>query len=134
MNIRLAENSDLNILLMNDAHIAKNDLLDSISAHRVYIAEDRDIFCGWLRYNLFWDNTPFMNMLYLLDHARGKGYGRELLLFWEERMRKLSYKTVMTSTASNEYAQHFYMKMGYKIIGGFLQKDSPYEVILEKSI
>lgn len=134
MNIRLATVNDLDIVLMHDVHITRQNLLHSIYAGRVYIAESDGSFCGWLRYNLFWDNTPFMNMLYLLDNARGNGYGKRLVLFWEEEMRRLSYKTVMTSTASDEYAQHFYIKMGYKIIGGFLQKDSPYEVILEKSI
>ena len=134
MNIRLADESDLYILNKYDRHITEKNLLESIRAERVYIAEDNGIFCGWLRYNLFWDNTPFMNMLYLLDNSRLKGYGRKLVSFWEEEMYKKSYKTVMTSTASDEYAQHFYMKLGYKVIGGFLQMGSPYEVILEKYI
>ena len=134
MDIRLADESDLYILNKYDKHITKQNLLDSIRAERVYIAGENGTFCGWLRYNLFWDNTPFMNMLYLLDNSRMKGYGRKMVLFWEEEMRRQSYKTVMTSTASDEYAQHFYMKLGYKIIGGFLQSGSPYEVILEKSI
>ena len=40
-----------------------------------------DKFVGWLRYNLFWDNTPFMNMLYLLDNERGKRNGSRLVIF-----------------------------------------------------
>ena len=42
-----------------------------------------------------------------------------MVLHWEEEMRQLGYDSVMTSTASDEYAQHFYRKLGYETIGGF---------------
>lgn len=41
------------------------------------IAEDNGDLIGWLRWGLFWDNTPMMNMLYLLKGHRNKGYGKE---------------------------------------------------------
>ena len=104
------------------------------SLNRVYIAEEDTEFAGWLRYNLFWDNTPFMNMIYILEDYRGKGYGRQLVDFWEEQMKLLDYECVMTSTASDEYAQHFYVKLGYRTVGGFTFKDDPYEIILMKEI
>lgn len=40
----------------------------------------------------------------------------------------------MTSTASDKYAQHFYIKLGYKMIEGFLLEDDPYEAILSKNL
>ena len=40
-------------------------------------AEGRNL--GWLRWNLFWDEIPFMNMLYVLEHSRGVGLGRALV-------------------------------------------------------
>ena len=64
-------------------------------------------FVGWLRFNLFWDNTPFMNMLYFIDDERGKGYGTQLVSFWEQEMKKKGYEFVLTSTQSNEQAQFF---------------------------
>ena len=39
---------------------------------------------------------------------------------------------IMTSTQSNEEAQHFFRKMGYKEIGGFKYFDDPYEIIFQK--
>lgn len=132
MNIRTAKNEDLDILLQHDKHISKEELAHSILSDRVYILENDGEFTGWLRWNLFWDNTPFMNMLYILDGQRAKGYGRELVLYWEQKMRSLGYGRVMTSTASDEYAQHFYVKMGYKAIGGFTLSGDVYEMIFEK--
>ena len=75
-----------------------------------------------------------MNMLYLLENSRGNGYGRQLVEYWEKEMMQLGYEVVMTSTASNEYAQHFYNKLGYATIGGFLMGNEPYEVILVKEL
>lgn len=134
MSIRLAITDDTAILCLNDMHIDRTELENLIKSSRVYIAEDNGNFVGWLRYNLFWDNTPFMNMLCVLEEYRGKGIGRQLVEHWEEQMKLLGYDTVMTSTASDEYAQHFYMKLGYKVVGGFLPKDDPYEVILTKGL
>ena len=117
-----------------DCHIAEAELCNLISYERILVAEDKGKICGWLRWNLFWDNTPFMNMLYLLEPYRGKGFGRNLVTHWEEEMHRLGYKTVMTSTASDEYAQHFYQKMGYQAIGGFAPFGEPYELILMKKL
>lgn len=134
MEIRYAVMDDLEILAAHDRHIAKEELRNSIRLNRVYITEEDGKFIGWLRYNLFWDNTPFMNMLYLLEDSRGKGIGRQMVAYWEHRMKALGYALVMTSTVSEEYAQHFYHKLGYRTIGGFLLSGDPYEVILEKAL
>lgn len=134
MEIRAAKLQDLEILANHDKHIAKPELETSIRLGRVYIAEEQNEFIGWLRYNLFWDSVPFLNMLYLLEDYRGKGLGRRLAEYWEARMRESGYDTVLTSTQSNEFAQHFYQKLGYAVIGGFLPENDPYELILSKKL
>lgn len=134
MIIRLATAADIAVLAEHDRHITHANLLDAINQNRIYIAESDGEFVGWLRYGLFWDSIPFMNMLYLLDDYRCKGYGRMLVEYWENEMRELGYDTVMTSTQSDEYAQHFYWHLGYRTIGGFLLGDDPYETILMKKI
>ena len=95
---------------------------------------ENDNFIGWLRYNLFWDNTPFMNMLYLLDDYRGQGFGTKIVSFWEQEMKKLGYDFVLTSTQSNEEAQFFYRKIGYNDIGSFTLPTESSEIILYKKI
>lgn len=134
MQIRLATSADVNMLHTHDHHISRQELINSIQLNRVYIVEEEGEFLGWLRYNMFWDNTPFMNMLYVLEGSRGKGYGRQLVEQWEKAMRQLGHKVVLTSTASDEFAQHFYHKLGYTTIGGFTLENDPYEVILSKRL
>ena len=132
--IRFAKQEDIDILNANDKHVDKNELLNLIALNRVYIMEEDGKFIGWLRYNLFWDHIPFMNMISLNDDMRGKGYGRKFVEFWEDEMRKLGYTKVMTSTASEEFAQHFYIKLGYSTIGGFIPFGEKFEMLLSKKL
>ena len=132
--IRFATKEDIDILTANDKHVDKQEMLNLISLNRVYVMEEDGKFIGWLRYNLFWDHIPFMNMICLNDSERGKGYGRKFVEFWEEEMRKLGYKKVMTSTASDEFAQHFYIKLGYSTIGGFIPFGEKFEMMLSKKL
>lgn len=95
---------------------------------------ENGVFVGWLRFNLFWDSIPFMNMLYFTEEQRRKGYGRTLVEFWENEMLKNQYKTVMTSTRADEKAQFFYRKLGYRDCGSLLLPDEPLEIILSKKL
>ena len=95
---------------------------------------NEDKFVGWLRFNLFWDNTSFMNMLYFLDNERGKGYGRQLVSFWEKEMKNKGYEYVVTSTQSNEESQFFYRKLRYIDSGSLILPSEPLEIIFYKKI
>ncbi|MGN1106446.1 MAG: GNAT family N-acetyltransferase [Huintestinicola sp.] len=132
--IRTAKLSDTELLLSFDRHISKSELENIIGLGRVIILDCDGSFAGWLRYGLFWDNTPFMNMLFLLEEYRGRGFGKMLVLFWERKMAEYGYSEVMTSTASDEYAQHFYNRLGYTTVGGFAPSGEPFELILSKKI
>ncbi len=120
MNIRTARPGDLPALSRLDRHIAPQELETSVRLGRVLVAEGKGGLAGWLRWNLFWDNTPFMNLLFVLDGSRGRGLGRALTGHWEAEMRQAGYETVMTSTQASKSAQHFYNKLGYGAVGGFL--------------
>ena len=98
------------------------------------MAEEEGKFAGWLRWNLFWDNTPFMNLLFILDEYRNKGYGKALIFHWEELMRQEGHRIVMTSTQSDETAQHMYRRLGYVDSGALLLPGEPLEIIFAKSL
>ena len=132
--IRYADTDDLNILRKYDTHIQTAQLQLSINEGRVLIAEENASFAGWLRYNLFWDSMPFINMLYFLESYRNKGLGREILCFVEKEMVKKGYKKILTSTLSSERAQFFYRKNGYIDCGSLIFPDEPLEIILMKEI
>lgn len=131
--IRYAQNDDLEVLMKYDTHIAGRELENSISSRRVPVSFENGALVGWLRFNLFWDSIPFMNMLYVLPEHRGKGHGSALVDFWEKEMLESGYKMLLTSTLSNEQAQFFYRKKGYTDCGSMLLPHEPLEIIMLKA-
>lgn len=134
MEIQIATLEDIEILAKHDRHIAKEEWKNIIPLKRAYIARENGQFVGWMRYGLFWDNTPFCNMLFLLDGQREKGYGRQIMERWEQDMKAQGYRCIMTSTASNENAQYFYARLGYEVTGAFRPEGEETELILAKNI
>ena len=134
MNIRPAVSDDFPALARLDRHIPPQALEASLRLGRISIAEIHGALAGWLRWGLFWDSIPFLNLLFVLDGHRGQGLGRALMEHWEAQMRQSGYPALLTSTQSNELAQHFYYRMGYAAVGGFLPPNEPYELILAKKL
>lgn len=132
--IRYAAESDFEELARLDRHIFPEELRNAIHLRRVLIIEDGGVLAGWLRYNLFWGNIPFMNLLYVLEGKRGQGLGGELVEYWEAEMKGMGYEEVLTSTLSSERAQFFYRKHGYVDCGSLLLPGEPLEIILRKSL
>jgi len=134
MIIRYAEIADYLWLKEHDRHISEEILKTKIESKEIYVVQKNNELIGWLRYNLFWDNIPFMNLVYFLEEYRRNGMGRKLVNHWENEMREKGYKNVLTSTLSNEEAQHFYRKMGYTEIGGFKYLDEALEMMFCKKL
>ena len=134
MEIRYAESGDLEMISEYDMHISKEELKNAIALKRIILLFIDGRFEGWLRFNLFWDNIPFMNLLFILEEQRGKGYGKKMVEFWEHEMVKQGYQFVMTSTQSNEEAQHFYRRLGYTDRGALVLPDEPLEIIFYKNV
>ena len=134
MIIRYAEFADYPWLKQYDKYILDDILKTKIELKEIYVVQENNELIGWLRYNLFWDNIPFMNMIYLLEDYRYKGIGKRLVHHWETEMKQKGHKNILTSTQSDEDAQHFYRKIGYTEIGGFKYLTEPFEIIFFKNI
>lgn len=132
--IRFAEMRDLPVLAGYDRHVDQNELAALIPQKRVIIMSNENDLLGWLRYNLFWDSIPFMNMLYFREGFRGQGNGGKLVGFWEAEMRGMGHDMVMTSSQADEQGQFFYRKHGYIDCGSLLLPGEPLEIIFMKKL
>lgn len=103
-----------------DEHIAKSELLNKIAIKRCLLLKNEGMIIGVMRYNLMYDEIPFLTQINIETGNRGKGFGKQALLWWENQMRSMGYPCVMTSTRSDEEAQFFYRKLGYKDTGCLL--------------
>lgn len=121
-----------------DKHLPEQEFHHKVSNRQGYLLLENKKPIGLLRYNLFWDNTPFCTMLVIALGYRGKGYGKKLIEHWEKDMKSQGYGMLLTSTQVDEEAQHFYRKLGYKDCGGFVidipKYEQPMELFLIKSI
>lgn len=134
MTISYATIKDLNWLTKYDYHVDKKILKQKITSKEIILLNLDGKNVGWLRFGLFWDSIPFVNMLFLDEEHRSRGFGKKLVRFWELEMKKRKYKLVMTSTQSDEEAQHFYRKIGYSDVGSFSLPKEPLEFILIKKL
>ena len=104
-----------------DKHLPEKEFENKVANKQGYVlfADNRPV--GLLRYNLFWDNTPFCTLLFIDWQEQHKGYGM-----------------VLTSTQVDETAQHFYRKNGYKDCGSLIMNipdyEQPMEMFLSKGL
>ncbi|MGG1619388.1 GNAT family N-acetyltransferase [Paenibacillus sp. NRS-1782] len=135
MRIVFATDSDYGYIRDRDHHISESLIQVKIKGNEIYILRNQDESnIGWMRYGYFWDNTPFLNMIWVDEQYRDKGVGKQVVLFWEDQMKQKGFKLVMTSTLANEEAQHFYRKLGYRDAGCLLLENEPLEIILTKKL
>jgi len=131
IEVRYAVKEDKEFWYSLDKHLPEREFEKKVRDRQGYVLLDDGNAVGLLRYNLFWDNIPFCTMLFVDWPEQKKGYGRELMNYWENDMKNQGYGMVMTSTQVDEEAQHFYRKMGYKDCGGLIIDISGYEQPME---
>lgn len=131
MDIRYVQHSDRNFWFRLDRHLCESEFDKKVRDRMGYVLLSGGEPAGLLRYNLFWDNTPFCTMLFVDWPYQGKGFGRALMERWEQDMKVAGYGLVMTSTQADESAQHFYRKLGYLDAGGLTMPVPGYEQPLE---
>ena len=125
LEIKYATKQDKAFWFTLDTHLSESEFERKIRDRRGYIFCDGGKPIGVMRYNLLWDNTPFLTYIYFEKSHRGKGFGRQAMQFWETEMRTLGYKMLITSTQVDEQAQHFYRKLGYQDRGGIFLDNTP---------
>ena len=134
LELREAKKADREFWLSLDAHVVPSELAKKFKRHEAFVILADGQAIGILRFNLFWDEHPFLNLLFLEETARGQGYGRAAMALWETQMSEQHYKMVMTSTQSDETAQGFYRKLGYRDAGGLVLDDQATELFFVKSL
>ena len=120
MIIELAKGKDKQKIAKLDSHIHPARLGECIWNGQVYVLKDdsiknggqnhrlKDPVVGVLRYSLFWQSIPFLDLLYIAEDYRRKGFGTQMMSRWEQSMKLCGYNYVMTSTQADEDAWRFY--------------------------
>ena len=131
IEIRYVREEDKAFWYQLDRHLPEGEFSRKVRDRQGYILLVDGLPAGLLRYNLFWDNTPFCTLLFIEKDHQKKGLGSRLMAHWERDMKAQGYGMLLTSTQVDEEAQHFYRKLGYRDCGGFVIDLPPFAQPME---
>lgn len=86
INIRYMKLEDKPFWYSLDRHLAEEEFARKARDERGYVLEADGKSVGLLRYNLFWDNTPFCTLLFIDWEHQKRGYGQPMELFLEKAL------------------------------------------------
>lgn len=129
--VRYVREEDREFWFRLDRHLPEEEFEKKVRDKMGYILLEGSVPVALLRYNLFWDNTPFCTLLFVDWKYQRRGYGKQIMEFWERDMKSRGYGMIMTSTQTDEEAQHFYRKLGYQDAGGLVINIPGYEQPME---
>lgn len=125
MNIRRVTVEDKRAWMSMDHQATEEGFLQKEAAGLGYILWEERAAVGLLHYSVLWDRLPFLNLLYVVEEQRRRGYASAAMAQWEEAMKQQGYPMVLLSTQVDESTQHFYRKLGYEDCGCLLLDRTP---------
>ena len=73
MPIDYARTADLDYLVAHDRHLSPGNLERKVERHEILVLWHDDRRAGLLRFGFFWDEIPFMNLLWVQKELRSRG-------------------------------------------------------------
>jgi len=131
MIVKYMEKQDKDFVMSIDRHMNDTQYDLRIFAKTGYVISENGIPIGLMHYSVIWDTLPFLNLIFIDEKYRNKGFGSQALSFWEADMKRQGYKMTLISTQADEEAQHFYRKLGYIDCGGLVFHNTPLDQPME---
>lgn len=131
-----AKLTDLELCRKFDTGLSDAILLKLINEQKIILLSDNDQVIGYLRYSLFWNAIPYVDLIYIKKDHRKKGVGKALYAYLEEHLKQQGFHKLMTSSQSNEQDPlSFHKKIGFEPIGSLskLNSDGSEEIFFLKS-
>lgn len=131
MEIKVVTDNDKEFVMSIDKHVNDISFKNRVYTKSGYIMWEGNQRIGLIMHCVLWDNLPFMNLIFVQDEYRGKGYAKQAITSWENEMKNQGYKMTLTSTQVDEKAQHLYRKLGYIDCGGLVFNNTPFDQPME---
>lgn len=110
-----------------DTHVDEAGFRNRVLTQTGFVLWEGQTRVGLMHHCVLWDKLPFLNLLWVLESHRGRGFGTLAMEAWEAEMRRRGCKMVLLSTQADETAQHFYRKLGYVDCGGLVFQNTPFD-------
>ncbi|GAA1101555.1 hypothetical protein GCM10009581_38080 [Tsukamurella strandjordii] len=131
--VRAASTEDLPFLVENDQIARRSVLVEAIAAGRVIVAVYDDRPIGWLRWSVFRDVYPFIDVVEVLGPFRRRGIGRLLMEAWTAEPARARCAGVMACADPESTGYRFLWALGWQDCGA-LVLPTPAVTILRRSL
>ncbi len=131
MEIKVMTDRDREFVMSIDKHVDDTGYANRVYTKSGYVIWEKDQQIGIIVHCILWDHLPFMNLIYIKEEHRKKGFGKQAVILWEQEMKKQGYKMALLSTQVNEESQHLYRKLGYVDCGGLVFHNTPFDQPME---
>lgn len=84
--------------------------------HYYLIQDNNGSYEGFIGYeNSYEENTTKLHRIYLVPESKGKGFGKDALLFLNEKTAEYGDKRIILNVNKHNSARNFYESQGYKV-------------------
>ncbi len=102
VQVRFATPEDEAVCAKFDPHLPRFRFRSKIECRELLLAEVQGRPEGYLRLEYLWGKVPFIGMIVVSHHLRGKGIGKAMLTYLEDHLRDEGYRTLLSSSQVNE--------------------------------
>lgn len=131
MEIRAVTENDKEFVMGIDPHVDNRSYAHRVYTKSSYVIWEKNQRIGMMVHSVLWDTIPFLNLLFIKEEYRRKGFAKQAVLSWEAEMKKQGYKMALVSTRVDEEAQYLYRKLGYIDCGGLVFHNTPFDQPME---
>lgn len=102
----------------------------------IYVLENEDEIAGFVILQICGTFSGYIQTICIDERHRGKGFGKKLLLFSEERIHKISPNIFICVSSFNKGAIKLYYEFGFKLVGELKDfvKEGFDELLMRKTI
>ena len=131
MELKLVTDSDKEFVMSIDKYIDDTGYSNRVYTKSGYVIWEENQRVGIMAHCILWDNLPFLNLIFVKEEYRNKGFAKKAIIYWENEMKNQGYKMTLISTQVDEKAQHLYRKLGYIDCGGLVFQNTPFDQPME---
>ncbi len=131
MELKVVTDSDKEFVMSIDKYIDDTGYSNRVYTKSGYVIWEENQRVGIMAHCILWDNLPFLNLIFVKEEYRNKGFAKKAIIYWENEMKNQGYKMTLISTQVDEKAQHLYQKLGYIDCGGLVFQNTPFDQPME---
>lgn len=131
MELKVVTDSDKEFVMSIDKYIDDAGYSNRVYTKSGYVIWEENQRVGIMAHCILWDNLPFLNLIFVKEEYRNKGFAKKAIIYWENEMKNQGYKMTLISTQVDEKAQHLYRKLGYIDCGGLVFQNTPFDQPME---